>query len=78
MSFIYKTLLDEKEKKGERNGMQRELESGRNASIPGWHVLRNSKSINHGRVVLGYKLRVGVIESIQWLCLKSINFSPVE
>ncbi len=78
MSFIYKTLLDEKEKKGERDGMQMQRESGRNASIPGWHVLRNSKSINHGRVVLGYKLRVGVIESIQWLCLKSINFSPVE
>lgn len=73
MRFIYKTLLDEKEKKEERDGMQREMESGRYASILGWHVLRNSRSIKLGRVVLAYKYRYGVSESIQWLCLKSIH-----
>jgi hypothetical protein len=55
MRFIYKTLL--KRKKGERDGMQREMESGRYASNPGWHVLRNSRSIKLGRVVLAYKYR---------------------
>jgi hypothetical protein len=70
MRFIYKTLLDEKEKKEERDGMQREMESGRNASILGWHVLRNSRSINYRRVVLTYKSRVGVSESIRSDCFK--------
>jgi hypothetical protein len=46
MRFIYKTLLDEKEKKEERDGMQREMESGRYASNRGWQILRNFKSIN--------------------------------
>jgi len=48
--------------------MQRE--SGRNASNLGWHVLRISRSINYGRVILGYKYRVGVSESIHSDCLK--------
>jgi len=70
MRFIYKTLLDEKEKKEERDGMQMQRESGRNASSLGWHVLRISRSINHGKVVLGYKYRVGVSESIHSDCFK--------
>lgn len=65
MRFVYKTLLDEKEKKEERDGMQMQRESGRNASNRGWHVLRISRSINHGKSVLGYKYRVGVSESIR-------------
>jgi hypothetical protein len=70
MRFIYKTLLDENEKKEERDGMQREMESGRYASNPDWHVLRNSRSINQGKVVLGYKYRGGVSESIHSDCFK--------
>jgi len=50
--------------------MQMQRESGRNASNRGWHVLHNSRSINHGRVVLGYKSQAGVSESINRLCLK--------
>jgi len=70
MRFVYKTLLDEKEKKEERDGMQMQRKSGRNASILGRHILRISRSINHGRAVLGYKFRVGVSESIHSVCLK--------
>jgi predicted amino acid racemase len=70
MRFIYKTLLDEKEKKEERDGMQMQRESGRNASSLGWHVLRNSRSINHGRAVRGYIVRGGVSESIHSDCFK--------
>jgi hypothetical protein len=51
--------------------MQRELESGRYASSPGWQILRNSRSINHGRVVLGYKHQGEVSESINRLASKS-------
>ncbi len=50
--------------------MQMQRESGRYASILGWHVLRNSRSINHGMVVLGYKYQVGVSESIHQCFLK--------
>lgn len=42
--------------------MQRE--SGRNASNPGWQILRNSRSITHGTVILVYISREGVSESI--------------
>jgi hypothetical protein len=62
-----------KNKKRKRDGMQMQRESGRYASILGWHVLRNSRSINQGMVVLGYKYQVGVSESIHRLCLKSIR-----
>jgi len=68
--FVYKTLLDEQEKKEERDGMQMQRESGRNASILGRHILRISRSINHGRAALSYKFRVGVSESIHSVCLK--------
>jgi hypothetical protein len=44
--------------------MQMQRESGRNASNLGWHVLRISRSINHGRVVLAYISRAGLSESI--------------
>jgi len=50
--------------------MQSECESGRNASNPGWHVPRISRSISHRMVVLGYISRAGVNESIHWRCLK--------
>ena len=70
MRFVYKTLLDEKEKKEERDGMQMQRESGRNASNHGWHVLRISRSINHGRAVRDYIVRGGVNESIHSDCLK--------
>jgi hypothetical protein len=50
--------------------MQMQRESGRNASNPGWHVLRISRSISHGRVVLRYIFRVEVSESIHSDCLK--------
>jgi hypothetical protein len=62
--------------------MQMQRESGRNASNLGWHVLRISRSINHGRVVLAYISRAGVSESIRNLCLKRegrlepLNISP--
>lgn|GEM_PF-4776356 len=53
--------------------MQRQRESGRNASNLGWHVLRNSRSITHGNAVLVYILRVEVSESIQWAAHHFIN-----
>lgn len=49
--------------------MQRQ--SGRNASNRGWHVLRNSRSIILGKVVLIYIVQERVSESIHWRCLKN-------
>jgi hypothetical protein len=45
IEFIYKTLLDEKKKRGERDGMNRIRKCGRNASINGWHVPRSSSQL---------------------------------
>jgi hypothetical protein len=50
--------------------MQMQRESGRNASNLGWHVLRISRSINHGRVVLVYINTMRVSESIHSDCLE--------
>lgn len=50
--------------------MQMQRESGRNASNLGWHVLRISRSINHGRVVLVYINTMRVSESINSDCLE--------
>jgi hypothetical protein len=59
--------------------MQREWEGGRNASKHGWQILRNSRSITHGTVVLIYISGEGVSESIIWRCLKSNSESkPME
>ncbi len=55
--------------------MQREMESGRNASNPSWQILRNSRSITHGTVVLVYISGEGVSETIIRRCLKSNSFS---
>ena len=51
--------------------MQRQRESGRNASNRGWHVLRNSRSIKPGKAVLIYIIQERVSESIHWCCLKN-------
>ena len=53
-----------KKKKEERDGMQSEHESGRNASNPGWHVPRISRSIIQAMVVLTYISQGGMGESI--------------
>lgn len=53
-------------KKEERDGMQSEDESGRNASTPGRHVPRISRSIMYRMVVLGYIVQVRVSESIRF------------
>jgi len=51
--------------------MQRQRESGRNASNRGWHVLHNSRSIKPGKAVLIYIIQERVSESIHWCCLKN-------
>lgn len=61
-----------KKKKEERDGMQSEHESGRNASTPGWHVPRISRSIVQRMVIQIYIAQWEVSESIHRLCLKSI------
>ncbi len=51
--------------------MQSEHESGRNASTPGWHVPRISRSITQAMVVLIYISQGRMGESIQRRCLKN-------
>ena len=46
---------------------------GRDASAWwGWHVPRSLRLIEPGKVLIIYIGKKGVIETIHWLCLKSI------
>lgn len=62
-----------KKKKEERDGMQSEHESGRNASTPGWHVPRISRSIVQRMVIQIYIAQWEVSESIHRRCPTNEN-----
>ncbi|PNX46896.1 MAG: hypothetical protein BV459_05540 [Thermoplasmata archaeon M11B2D] len=57
-------------RKKERDGMQSEQESGRNASNPRLACPPYPRSIIYGKVVHVYISLAEVSEIIRWLCLK--------